>query len=267
MPAQTRPAGRFVQQFNFPEIDNVPNLKDISPRIGAAYDLFGNGKTALKGTFGRYVQGLGGGSANAPGPFIVNPGNTIVQSTTRSWNDLFFPVGDPRRGNFAPDCNLNNYADNDECGPIDNKAFGTPVVNTTYASDVMTGWGNRGYNWQSSLEVQHELRPGMAVLAGYFHTKWENLVQIDNTLVTPADYDQYCITAPADARLPNGGGYPVCGLSDIKPTKFGQVNLVATNADHFGDPLQVYDGIDVAFTARFGHGANVIGRHEHRAYA
>ena len=45
----------------------------------------------------------------------------------------------------------------------------------------------------------------------------------DNQLVTPADYDPYCVTAPVDTRLPGGGGYQVCGLYDIKPAKFGQV--------------------------------------------
>ncbi len=29
------------------------NWKDLSPRIGAAYDLFGNGKTAIKGGINR----------------------------------------------------------------------------------------------------------------------------------------------------------------------------------------------------------------------
>ena len=34
------------------------NWKDITPRIGAAYDLFGNGKTALKVNLGKYLQAL-----------------------------------------------------------------------------------------------------------------------------------------------------------------------------------------------------------------
>ena len=76
------------------------------------------------------------------------------------------------------------------------------------------------------------------------------------TLVTPADYDPFCITAPVDSRLPNGGGYQVCGLYDIKPEKFGQVNNVVTQASLWR-PQQVYDGIDAVFSARFGRGGSL----------
>jgi hypothetical protein len=246
VPAQHRPAGTFVQAFDFARIDDVPNFGDLSPRLGAAYDLFGNGKTAIKATFGRYVANLGAGF-----PLMVNPTQSIVQSTTRTWNDL--------NGNYTPDCDLHNFATNGECGPIDNNRFGTVVPATTYADDVLRGYGNRTYNWQTSASVQHELRPGMAVNAGFFRTSWHNFTVTDNLLVTPADYDPYCITAPVDARLPGGGGYQVCGLYDINPAKFGQVNNQVTQASHFGDRQQHYTGIDAVLTARMGHGGNISG--------
>src|SRR5207244_5411424 len=55
VPAQTRPAGRFVQAFDIARIDDVPNFKDLSPRLGVAYHLSRNDQTARKGSLGGYV--------------------------------------------------------------------------------------------------------------------------------------------------------------------------------------------------------------------
>ena len=238
VPAQTRPAGQFVPAFEFARIDNVGNFTDVSPRLGAAYDLFGNGKTAVKFSLGRYPGALG-----AYFPTFANPANSIVQSTNRTWNDV--------NGNAAPDCELNNRAGNGECGPIDNAAFGTVRLATRWGQDVLEGFGNREYTWTTSASIQHELLPRVSVNVGYFRTWYGNFQATDNLRVTPADYDPFCITAPRDPRLPGGGGYQVCGVGDIKPEKFGQVDNVVTQASHFGKRQEVYDGVDATVSGRF----------------
>ena len=43
---------------SFPKIDNI-SWKDVTPKLGATYDLFGNGKTALKVTLNKYLEGMG----------------------------------------------------------------------------------------------------------------------------------------------------------------------------------------------------------------
>jgi hypothetical protein len=75
---------------------------------------------------------------------------------------------------------------------------------------------------------QHEITQGLSLTAGYYrntggyYRNTDSKVRVNNNLaVGPSDFDTYCITAPSDARLPGGGGYQVCGLSNIKPEKFG----------------------------------------------
>ena len=56
-PEQVEPAGRFFPGATFAQTDGVTGYNDITPRMGAAYDVFGNGKTALKVSLGKYLQG------------------------------------------------------------------------------------------------------------------------------------------------------------------------------------------------------------------
>ena len=253
VPAQTRAPGRFIGAINIPEVSNRPMWTDLSPRVGAAYDLFGNGKTAIKGMVGRYV-----GTHGVDIALLSNPANALVAASTRNWNDTFFPVGDPRRGNFVPDCDLSNLSVNDECG-AGNPAFGTPNVVTRYATDVLEGFGTRDFQWQASLGAQHELRPGFGLSATYFRYWRGNIFATDNLAVAPSDYSTYCVTTPSDARLPGGGGQQVCGLWDIAPGKFGQTNNLVTQASNFGDPTEVTNSVDVVLNGRFGHGGRFSG--------
>jgi hypothetical protein len=244
VPAQDQPAGRFLPARHFDEVTNVPNWKDLSPRLGVVYDLFGNGKTALKASLSRY---LAGGNTTATAN-AFNPVATTVNNANRNWTDL--------NGNFLPDCpNLLSPVANGECtGPLGNLNFGTNVISTTRDPAIVQGWGVRGYNWETSAVIQQELTPRVGLNVGYYHRQYGNFQVTDNIRVTPADYDPYCITTPIDPRLPGGGGQELCGYYDINPTKAGQTFNHVTKAENFGKQEDVFDGVDISITSRLGGG-------------
>jgi hypothetical protein len=266
VPAESVPAtpSGWVPARNFAAVTCVPCWTDLNPRLGASYDLFGNGRTALKASLARYV-----GQMNTQVAAANNPITTSVTSVTRTWNDA--------NGNDVPDCNLGAFSANGECGPISNKNFGmnNPLA-TRYADDIIRGFGVRDYLWDFTTDLQHQLGSRMSVTAGYDHNWTDNPAQLfdptavigawstgvtNNLDVTPADYSPYCVTAPLDPRLPHGGGYQVCGLYDLSPAKFGQVNNVVESQNNFGKRTRVSDffsgSVESQAGSRLGLGGSV----------
>ena len=83
----------------------------------------------------------------------------------------------------------------------------------------------------------------------YFRRIQGNFSATDNLAVTPGDFQQFCVTAPNDSRLP-GAGQPICGLYDIVPAKAGQVNNLVTFNDSSKKRSEVWQGIDLNINAR-----------------
>jgi Carboxypeptidase regulatory-like domain len=222
------------------------NWKDVTPKMGVAYDLFGTGKTALRVNLGKYLSPATAGGVYAG----ANPTSRIVTSVTRTWTDA--------NGNYVPDCNLQNpgtqdlrSSGGDFCGPISNSNFGKNVFSTTYDPGLLQGWGIRPSDWNLGVSVQQQLLPRTSMEVGYFR-RWFNNFNVTENLAAagPANYNTFSITAPLDPRLPGGGGQTISGLYDVNPALFGQTNNLVTLASNFGNQYQHFDGLDVTFNVR-----------------
>jgi hypothetical protein len=221
------------------------NWKDITPRMSAAYDLFGNGRTAVKFNLGKYIQALTASNSDMD----MNPLIRTSLSTTRTWTDA--------NRDYVPDCDLINPAANGECGRMDNQNFGKEVFTRFFDPAFIDGWGKRGYNWEMGLSVQHELMTRVGLTVGYFRRSFGNFYTSDNRLTTAADYTQFSIPIPADPRLPEGGGGTLGGLYNLVPGKVGQEEQLSQLSSNFGKQIENWQGVDVGVNARLANGVTI----------
>jgi hypothetical protein len=229
-----------TRDFTFPDTEGL-NLKDLSPKLSAAYDLFGDGKTALKVSLNRSVEPYTvGGIAGANNPIV-----RLATTTTRAWTD--------ENRNFVPDCSLIVLTANGECDAVANRLFGSVGAQANFDPDVLRGWGKRLYNWEFSAGVQHQLLTGLSVDATFFRRWYGNFTIVDNRAVTATDFTQFSITAPVDSRLPGGGGNVISGLYDVNANKFGQTDNITTFAKNFGKQVQMFNGVAFTVNARMPH--------------
>jgi hypothetical protein len=226
---------------DFPAADLV-RWHDVSPRLGVAYNVFGDGKTAIKASLSRYnVQAL----------FLndQNPARANV-TMTRQWTDPngdFIIQGDP----FNPDANL-------ELGPSQNRSFGKAIIPNNFDPGYAFGYGVRPFNWEGSVSIQHQVVPRVSVNAAVFRRWYGNFQVTDNSLVGPGDFTPYSVTVPNDSRLPNAGA-AISGLYDLNPNKVGQTQTITTSSDKYGNQIEHWNGMDLSAQARLPRGVILQG--------
>jgi hypothetical protein len=244
-----------VSRFNptpiaFERTAGVNAFNDISPRVGLAYDVFGTGRTAIKFNLGRYL-------APATNDTIYtqnSPANRFVNSASRAWTDT--------NGNFVVDCDILNPSaqtvpGGDVCGALTGEAlnFGKTSTTTTVNPALLSGWGVRPVDWQWGVNLQQELAPRVSLEVGYNRRWWGNFTVTDNLSVAPSDYERWTINAPVDARLPNGGGYPINVYTLTAAAAARPANNYVTWETDYGDARTNYwHGVDVTINARTAQG-------------
>ncbi len=212
VPVQTAAAGAFVPARTFDAIPSLPNWSTISPRLGVAYDLFGDSKTAIKASVGEYVQNAATGFASTYNPMISD-------TDTRTWKDL----------------NGDNVAQLNELGPSQNQTFG--IRQNAYPDPNI----ERPFEMEYVVKIDHQLARGVAVSAGYYRRGFHRLIHGTNLSTSLSDYSPLTITSPL-----NGEAITIYSIS---PAKLGLVNILDTNST---SNSQTYNGFEASFEARRG---------------
>ena len=258
-PDQARDATIFDPVgLSIPGVSDIVAWNDLQPRLGVAYDLFGDGKTALKFSANRY-----GTRSNSEWAVLLNPLSSVPnRSSARVWLDgapghpfaglppVFpscigpvtciagdgFPQGDPT--NPAPNGEL--------IFPASNPLWGTAAQTQFLDSNWSSGWGNRFSNWEVTAGVQQELTAGMSLDVSFFHRRFVNFALQDDRNLMGSDFTMATVDL-SDRGIPGVG---TVTFPEINPDAFGRSpDVLFTSANDFGGESTKYNGVDVTVNA------------------
>ncbi|HUE84847.1 MAG TPA: TonB-dependent receptor [Vicinamibacterales bacterium] len=164
-PEQSRPGNAFFGAEQFGALDDIPKWQNGMWRLGASYDVNGDGRTAVKAFVGR---------------FMVQEGTRLVQQVNpnslggdfRSWTDL----------------NGNDTAEPNELGPS-TRPFGGRV--NRIDPDLQ-----QAYSDEFSVGIDRQLVGDLAASATYYRRHNRRLFSGINTAVTPEDYTAITVAGP-----------------------------------------------------------------------
>jgi hypothetical protein len=247
--------------ISFEKTVSVRGYNDITPRAGAAWDVFGTGRTAIKVNAGKYVEAATSDSiysSNNPAARIITRiGSGPAQA--RGWDDA--------DRDFEVDCDLldlraqdNRASGGDFCQSIGGAGlnFGNANPNTTTINpDILGGWGVRPYDWQFGVSAQHEVVPRVSVEVGYNRRWWGNFFVTDNTRTTAGDYEQYSIAIPQHENLPGGSGTATFVAITQAAASRGAQNYMTSERDYGDARTSYWHGVDFTGTARLAAGLTV----------
>jgi hypothetical protein len=239
VPEETSGTGRFIANpRTFGPID-MPTWKSIAPRGGIVYDLFGNQKTAVKFSLGKFMQAGTTGFSNRYNPLGL-------LTTTVAWTDLNndgVPQGQLGCVYQTAGCEINVSGNATTKGQL-SPSFGVANL-PTFDPDI-----ERMYNVETSVSVQHELMSNVSVTAGWYHRSYHNIWRRTNTGINFGDFTPFTVYSPID-----GSPITYYNISATKASAMTQ-NLVDESAP---DRSDVYNGFEYNFSARLTHGITIFG--------
>jgi hypothetical protein len=237
--AGVAPAGRFVPARSFPGIPTLLDWKNVSPRLGLAYDLMGDSKTALKFSYARYYAS------------VTNQYSSYrplsAQTDQRNWSDCAYLPGtstcDPAL--IGASGYHDDIAQDNEIGPSSNNSFGLIPVKRRDPNLA------RPYNTEYNVAVDRQILNNFSVSAAWFKRDTYNLAKTDNLLVDPSDYTAFQTSNPLTNQ-------PIT-VYNLNRNKVGASDVLDTTATDRNLNRKGYQGFEASATVRLPKGASVFG--------
>ena len=262
-PAQQEGPSRFLPTpIVIPETRGVDSYKDITPRMGVAYDVFGTGTHGDQDDHRQVsrrswrvgpLRELESQLADAPDDVHLWHRRCHTRMD-RHESATSCPIAICRIA-AAQDARASG---GDVCGVMSNTNFGKNVLSNNFDARLLNGWGVRPSDWNLGVTIQQQIGPRSSVDVTYSRRWFRGFSVVDNLALQPSDLTPFNIVAPLDPRLPGGGGYVVTGLYDVVPAKAGQVNNLVVDSTAYGKWYQYFNGLDVTINARVGRSLTVM---------
>lgn len=161
-PNQTKPAGQFSAAATYPGKELLV-WKDVVPRVGGAWDIFGDGKTVLKGSFGMFGDTMGDLWGNT-----FNPDALVT--TTYKWTGPCVDTG------------FNNVSFNNtscDASPATLASLNPSSSNFISATGGLNELINlklkQDKTYEYVVKVERQLVPNVSLSLSYIHHKVTNL--------------------------------------------------------------------------------------------
>jgi Carboxypeptidase regulatory-like domain len=224
IPAQSAPAGTWVPARDFASQDGIVNWNTVSPRLGASWDVNGDGRTALKGGVSRYDR--------LEGIAIIQPLNQrFIAFQVCPWTD----------------------ANNDLVAQV------SEIAMPRCTGSLQPSLGNvdanlkRPHQWEYTAMVQRQLGATTSVSVGYYGRQFGDLYTTVNAAVPSSSYTPVVIPNPLTQQ-------PLTVYNQEPATRTSVRNVVTT----IPSLNQHYNGIEFQVNTRLSRatvfGGFTIGR-------
>jgi hypothetical protein len=221
LPPQSSAAGSWVGERSFPKTQVFDFPLNVAPRLGASYDLFGTGRTAVKAYFGRFYYQFGSDI-----PEAVNP--NAITTVQVPWTDA----------------NTNLRVDPGELNLSTFVGF-PPGLFPTVADGT-----RRPYADEFSVGIDHQLARDLSISIGYHRTHQRDGLTIVDRARPAGAY------TPIQRTYVDNGDTKTITVYNLDPALRTSRDRIITNADLL---QSTYDGLELHFTKKMSSRWQMLG--------